>query len=139
MPSNIVKPKWGLISGKPAGFADGVDNQGITKVRVTMKEGGLVNVQTNGSTLSQVNCPAGGVVIGGGMNSRTLGTVVEQSYPATGQDQNQWIVSGRDVQGTGGQFTPWAVWLSVDPASAITVARRGKIGVASRAKKYLRR
>ncbi len=33
LPSNIVKPYWGAIRNKPAGFADGVDNVGyVSKV-----------------------------------------------------------------------------------------------------------
>jgi hypothetical protein len=30
LPSNIIKPAWHLIEGTPAGFADGVDNVGVT-------------------------------------------------------------------------------------------------------------
>jgi hypothetical protein len=35
LPRNIVKPLWPLIQNMPAGFADGIDDQGVTGVKVT--------------------------------------------------------------------------------------------------------
>lgn len=32
LPGNIVKPYWGMIRNKPAGFADGKDNVGIKRL-----------------------------------------------------------------------------------------------------------
>jgi len=38
LPSNIIKPTWGSIKNKPAGFADGVDNVGYSSFVLVQNE-----------------------------------------------------------------------------------------------------
>ena len=143
LPSNIVRPLWRLmvgtpatfadgqvgwteVVGTPAGFADGVDNEGVTGITITrVANVASVSVLANQTGTQDTTCPAGSVVIGGGMNGSNL--VVEDSYPSG----NGWFVRGNAVEGVNGSFRGWAMCMTVDPAAGITTAKKGKIGPAS--------
>jgi len=69
LPSNIVRPFWGLVRNMPAGFADGVDNEGVTGVRVVTVTA-LTSLELNNGGAGQqlVDCPAGFLAVGGGFD-----------------------------------------------------------------------
>lgn len=125
LPSNIVKPLWGLIrdipavladgvvgwgevANKPAGFADGVDNVGVAKVRVVQIDGAQVDVAAgSGPAGFFLACPEGSVVVGGGYSTPLK---VVQSRPDGPSDP--------------GDPWGWEVIVERDPAAAKPISLR---------------
>jgi hypothetical protein len=145
LPSNIVKPLWNLIqgipgvladglvgfdeiAGMPAGFADGVDNEGVTGVKLTRVNGTTVNVPFGAIGSAAAACPAGSSVTGGGFfSSNTTDFNLAQSRPGVG-GLTQWTVDGRNTAAAGSlSLTAYAVCMSVEPAGAFTTAKKGLI------------
>ena len=65
LPSNIVKPYWGAIKNKPASFADGVDNVGVAKIKITTVRN-AVSAPAGQTRSALATCPPGSHVTGGG-------------------------------------------------------------------------
>jgi hypothetical protein len=138
LPSNIVKAKWGLITDKPAfladgvvgwnelagipeGFADGIDDIGLTRIIVG---GASVSREiapgTNGEVI-QVPCPAGKVV-GGGFGGIMNSTHVNWSGPFDAFAG--WEVEVSTAAGTVADAVwAYAVCLTTEPSTALAVAK----------------
>lgn len=132
LPSNIVRPYWGLIRnrpsilsddkiswgevvGKPAGFADGVDDAGVTAMHVR-------RLRTDysvgpGSFSRTVSCPAGSFVVGGGYENPVTSVTILRSYP---DDGDTWTVYGVNGYGSNVILTVYATCLRSTPAGAIS-------------------
>ena len=121
LPSNIVKPKWPLIKGKPAGFADGVDNAGVTRITVTRVTGPIVTVLPGAYGDATVDCPTGAVVTGGG--PRPSNAVFRSSRSTPNPGLSGWYVLGQNEGTSSLQLNAWAVCMSVQPSG--NLAARG--------------
>jgi hypothetical protein len=147
LPSNIVKAKWGLIADKPAfladdiigwnevqgipaGFADGVDDSGVTGLRVKLLSTiGNVPAGVGSTTIYSPPCPAGSVVVGGGHD---LGGGIiwnEISYPYG----DRWRATFYNTMaGVSADATVGVLCLSTEPAGAITTAKKSMRGAKKR-------
>ena len=79
LPSNVVKPRWGLIQGVPAGFADGSDD-GMTKLTITLVHE-QIGIGASGQGIAYANCPSGSKVLGGGFDTSSYQMNVVASSP----------------------------------------------------------
>jgi hypothetical protein len=122
LPANIVKPAWRLIQGKPAGFADGVDNEGITGLKVTEVVSDRKSIIAGGRGIATVHCPPNSTVVGGGFSSGTYGINVVVSFRA---DLNDWYVSAENQSGPDSSVWAIAYCMSTQPSAAISSASKG--------------
>jgi hypothetical protein len=116
---------WNAIPNIPAVFADGVDNEGVTGVRLTRVTGVGQSLPTGESRSAIAECPAGAKVISGGYLTTAPGdfSVLQSlAFP----DGTGWsikaIYEGSD---TGIIMAALAQCMSVEPTGAITVAKKG--------------
>ena len=84
---------WNAIPNVPAGFADGVDNEGVTAVRIIYKEGTSVDVPVGEPRQTSTKCPPGSIAVAGGFRQGGNSIRVSQSnlYPNA---VDTWYVSG---------------------------------------------
>ena len=138
LPSNIVRPLWRLIKGKPAvladgavgwnevagtpaGFADGVDDVGVTGLTVTMKTASsTLTANTNGGV--EADCPAGTTLIGGGHWTSSSFTYNYDSYP--NYLRTGWYAGYRNTSGSSASIGAYAFCLSTQGSGAVTPAGR---------------
>jgi len=101
LPSNIVRPFWGLVRNMPAGFADGVDNEGVTGISITTQAQAF-NLTTSGLHSVDVACPTGNVIGGGfyAVNAPTSSGVQSSYALNTTTWRLQIYVSGPNDSGT---------------------------------------
>lgn len=125
LPSNIVRPFWGLLRNTPAGFADGVDNEGVTGVTITRVATPSTSVAAGGTATDTATCPAGSKVVGGGVNGSGVG--IEDSYP---ENDIAWFGRGTDFDGGGGAISVFAMCMSVEPG-IVAAARNANVAAAS--------
>jgi hypothetical protein len=139
-----VKPLWTLIQGipgvladglvgfnevaaMPAGFADGVDNEGVTGVKLTRVNGTAVSVAAATYGSAAATCPAGSSVTGGGFYATSITDFnLASSLPVAGGLAG-WSVDGRNNGAASLSITAYAVCMSVEPAGAFTTAKKGLI------------
>jgi len=149
LPSNIVKPAWRLIIGKPAafrdgritwgevqnkpgGFADGVDDEGVTAVRIktvlSTTPLQLVASETGGD---EVDCPAGFLAVGGGW---TINGWVEyvSVYRSYALDADTWEIRAWRPSGAPGTSTIYAQvhCLRAEPGGLTVAAKNSTFGPA---------
>jgi hypothetical protein len=123
LPSNIVKPFWSKIRDVPAGFADGVDNQGVTKITITRVLGPSTSVGVGDWDSGSVSCPAGSKAIGGGFASDSpIMTVFTSRADAT---VTGWDVSAKNESGSPAIIQAIVQCMSTTPSGAIATARKG--------------
>jgi len=143
LPSNIVKPKWNLIRGKPAafadgqigwgevqnkpaGFADGVDNVGVRGITITRVAGPTITIGTEWHSAQDVDCPTGSYAVGGGVQTHgdfDPHPLVAESYPL---DADTWAARVYNPSSTFvAEANTYVVCLAVKPSSAVTIAKRG--------------
>jgi len=139
LPSNIVKPAWRLILGKPAafrdgqigwgevqgmppGFADGVDHMGMTGITLT-RHGKTYDLPKETEDHFTLPCPTGKLVSGGFWVADPENMRMERSRPI----DNSWQVGAHNVSTLQGlQLDVYVICMSTDPGSAIIVAKKGK-------------
>jgi hypothetical protein len=119
LPSNIVKPGWGYIKHKPAGFADGVDNAGVTGIKITRVHRTMDLTQ---AWAGHAECPAGYVAIGGGFDASNWDVRVVESYPASA---TAWAVYAMPLTSEPRTVDVYAVCLTTKPDGTLTLAKRG--------------
>jgi hypothetical protein len=116
---------WGAIPNVPAGFADGVDNDGVTGVRLTRVTGVGQSLPSGESRSAIVECPAGSRVISGGYVTSAPGdfSVLQSlAFP----DSTGWSIKAiYEGTVTGISIAALAQCMSVEPTGAITVAKKG--------------
>jgi hypothetical protein len=142
LPANILRPLWSLLQGipavladgqvswgevanPPAGFADGVDDAGVTGVKLTKSYGPLVSVPVNDSKTATADCPSDSRVTGGGFSVTFADkdTALLYSLP---EDADTWIIGVSNFSDTHTfSIRAVAVCMSVEPAGALTVASKG--------------
>jgi hypothetical protein len=87
---------WNAIPNKPGGFADGVDNEGVTSVRIrTATSTTPVNINAGNSGMDTADCPAGFLAVGGGHQ----GTILPILTPSLA------FIESRALERTPGSFT----------------------------------
>ena len=132
-PSGPAGPAdWNAIGNKPAGFVDGIDDAGITGVRLTRVISATVDIPASGATpfpqrFSTVDCPAGSMVTGGGAVTNANGmsdihTYMSFSYP---QDRDTWVVGIVNQDTEPHQFWAYAMCIATDPQGSLTIAKKG--------------
>jgi hypothetical protein len=120
LPGNIVKPAWKLIQGKPAGFADGVDD-GITGITLTTVSSEVPATGPQGMTgQATVSCPAGKVT-GGGFFQSFTNLMVTHSQPSGAG--NSWRVIWTNTTPTNTTVTVYAICLTTTPSTTISSAK----------------
>jgi hypothetical protein len=123
---------WNAIGNKPAGFADGVDNDGVTAVKISYASS---SASTAGMALGaniQVTATCdSGKVVGGGAGQNGYGFQVLDSKPA---QPNAWIVwyerDGSTDEGMSSLVFAHAICLTTTPSTSL--ASKGKIKVAAK-------
>jgi hypothetical protein len=121
LPPNIVKPPWSGITGMPAGFADGIDNAGVTGVKLIYVE--VPNTLAPGAQMADVAwCPPGTKVAGGGFWSGAFGFDLVRSQPRS--DFLGWIAGGRNTTGGSIDVATMAICMQTTPSGALTTATR---------------
>jgi len=121
LPSNIVKPFWGNIRNKPAGFADGVDNAGVTNVKLTYVEAKTTLAAGEAKAITAW-CPKGSWATGGGWYSSGWGFEMTRSQPYN--DLSGWAAGGRNTAGSSIDIIAMAVCMSTTPSGALSIATR---------------
>ena len=133
LPSNIVRPYWGLIknrpailadnkiswgevANKPSGFADGVDNAGVTSLQVRRVER-QKTVARGGGYFVFIDCPSGSFVVGGGFETPFRSVSVHESSPS---DRDTWLVVGYNDYTSSAVVRAYAICLTATPAKAIS-------------------
>lgn len=124
LPSNIVRPLWGLVKNKPAGFADGVDNEGVTGVIVTTVSGVSANVAAGGWNSSVATCPAGAKVVGGGWIPGDQDLNIYNSTPAA---SDKWQVFAKNNSASISSIRAYAMCLTIEPKVTASVAKKGAV------------
>jgi hypothetical protein len=141
LPSNIIRPAWKLILGKPAafrdgritwgevqnkpgGFADGVDDAGVTSVKVTQVWGLIVAVAAGAGKSAEVHCPGGSRAVGGGLGTTSTAFALYASFAIDAS--TGWRIFAKNNGGTPGSIQAVAQCLSADPATTISTASKGK-------------
>ena len=123
LPSNIVKPYWRNIKNMPAGFADGVDNRGVTKIIITRVRSPFPVPIDPGETADvTATCPAGSKVVGGGFFQGNDYVTITASHPYS---TDSWRVSGRNDDDWNQNLWADAICMTTKPGTAITTASRG--------------
>lgn len=139
LPANILRPLWSLLQGipavladgqvgwgevtdKPAGFADGTDDAGVTAIRIT-RVVTLENLPV-GTTVATVRatCPAGAVAVGGGHSYIGNVTVV---FSFDEEDGSGWKVGVGKPSGETAAVFAIAKCLNVEPGGAFSTAKKG--------------
>jgi len=115
---------WGDINYKPAGFADGVDNEGITGITLTRKWGTGVVLDAGSWGYAQVGCPAGSKVTGGGAATTDRTMYITDSWPV---DAITWGVKVNNASEymASAELIPFAICMSTNPPSTIATAKKG--------------
>jgi hypothetical protein len=146
LPSNIVKPAWRLILGKPAafrdgritwgevqdkppGFADGVDDVGVTAVRIKTVTSTTPLVLTPG-TYGQdtVDCPAGFLAVGGGYVFDE-GQIDVNVYESRALDADTWkILVWKPNNGGGVTLAAQVHCLRAEPGGLVIAANNSDYG-----------
>ena len=121
LPSNIVKPLWGTIKHKPAGFADGIDNEGVTNISVTQVSHGEIVPGTTGWVYA--TCPAGSVVVGGGHAKGT--SLLYDVIVSRATDDRTWGLYITNQYGSSVGVTAYAMCLTVEPGATVATVRTG--------------
>jgi len=115
LPGNIVKPRWSLIQGMPAGFKDGKDNRGVTQIEITQV---FASVYVPGDATQGVTatCETGRVV-GAGFELGSQDLRINGSHPS---GDSAWTVRAtNDHPTSSSQLTVYAICLTTSPASAL--------------------
>jgi len=116
LPSNIVKPKWGKIKNKPAGFADGVDNRGVWKVTLSTVYAG-VYVDGQSTRGVSADCPPGSQVVGGGFELGSQNLRINRSMPSGGDSWS--VMATNDHPTSNSQLSAYAICLGTTPSGAL--------------------
>ena len=112
---------WSELQGIPAGFADGVDNVGVTGLTVTMKTA-LSTILANDTGGVEADCPAGTTLIGGGHWTNSWLTYNVDSYPNYGR--TGWYAGFRNTSGLSASISAYAFCLSTQGSGTVTPAGR---------------
>jgi hypothetical protein len=126
---------WNAIPNIPAGFADGVDNDGVTAVKirtVTSTTPAIVLPGTQGASDS-ADCPTGFLAVGGGYHLQPeVGIADYQDFIITGSsasDADTWTVSGRKPDSNEGVWiTAQVHCLRAEPAGLVIAAKNSNFG-----------
>ena len=129
LPSNIVQPLWGTIKNKPAGFADGIDNEGVTGISIKQVIGAPTSVAASSWVSASVDCPAGSVPTGGGGYASSSTLRLTDSYPELANAR--WRVYYYNEGAFAANGTAYVLCMTT-PSVPISVASKG---VAPAAKK----
>jgi hypothetical protein len=135
LPSNIVRPKWSYIKGKPAsftdgqigwyevankpgGFADNQDNAGVTQVTIKHVR---VNGTISGSSSRDftVSCPSGYVVTGGGITQAGVNVRITDTSP---WGKYGWVVTGFNLGLSPQDVSAYAICMITKPNGTLTIA-----------------
>ncbi len=122
------------MAGIPASLADGVDDAGVTGLKVIRAYGPGTTIYANATGTAYgratVTCPAGSKVTGGGFfASNALDFHLGTSLPS---DTTTWYVDGYNTEpngagGTSVTIQALAICMSVEPAGAFTSAKKGPL------------
>ena len=121
LPANIVKPYWGAIKNKPAGFADGVDNRGVTKITITQVIGTEQVIPGQGTGWASASCPSSSKVDGGGFHASSWDMNVVVSH----REGSTWEVGAKNNRDASASLTAYVYCISTVPSGAISAVSKG--------------
>jgi hypothetical protein len=113
---------WGEVKNKPAGFADGVDDRGVTGIKLIYVE--VKRTLAPGKDFADIaRCPAGSKVTGGGFYSgKVFGFEAIRSHPLN--DLSGWAAGGRNPTNSDMPVSTTAVCMQITPSGALTTATK---------------
>jgi hypothetical protein len=117
---------WNAIPNKPASFADGVDNEGVTSVRLlTLTSPTPETIVPTDHSLDSVDCPAGLLAVGGGYiaSSATMNVYESKVF-----DANTWSVWAYNPGLSNATLTAQVTCMRAEPAGLVTAAKNSKFG-----------
>jgi len=120
---------WNAIPNKPAGFADGVDNEGVTAVKIrTVTSTTPVTIASNSTGSDTADCPAGFLAVGGGHG--LSGQVDLIVYRSEALDADTWIVSGykTTLGASSANLTAQVTCMRAEPAGLVIAAKNSQFG-----------
>jgi hypothetical protein len=122
---------WNAIPNKPAGFADGADNEGVTAVKIKSVTSTTPAIVTAGNLGEDyIDCPPGFLAVGGGYNLG--GTFVALSnlviWYAGAMDADTWQVSGYKPSGDSVTITARVTCMRAEPAGLTVAAKNSNYG-----------
>ena len=116
---------WNAIPNKPAGFADGVDDAGVTGLAITRVNGSGVQITPGTSGIATASCPAGTRILSGGFITET-DVNVYRSYIQI--DSDAWtVIAWLPATSPARPLYATAICMSIQPAGSLTVAKKGKL------------
>jgi hypothetical protein len=116
---------WNAIPNKPVGFADGVDDAGVTGLAITRVNGSGVQITPGTSGVATASCPAGTRIISGGFITET-DVNVYRSYIQI--DSDAWtVIAWLPATSPARPLYATAICMSIQPAGSLTVAKKGKL------------
>jgi hypothetical protein len=117
---------WNAIGNKPVGFADSVDNLGVTTVTLTRKTGSGTSVAVSDYGYAYVDCPTGSKITGGGALTDSQYLHLTDSYTVDG---TRWWVSAHNADNSSNPVAhtvyAHAICMSVNDPGTITTASKG--------------
>ena len=123
---------WNAIPNKPAGFADGVDDDGVTAVKIrTVTSPTPGTIASGGGGFDTADCPTGFLAVGGGYAlggtaSDLDGVVV---FRSNAFDADTWIVDGfKPPSGNSVTITAQVTCMRAEPAGLVIAAKNSHYG-----------
>ena len=117
---------WNAIPNIPAGFADGVDNEGVTAVKIkTVTSTTPETISYQDSSLDSVDCPAGFLAVGGGYvaSSTTMNVYESKAF-----DANTWSVWAYNPGLFTATLTAQVTCMRAEPAGLVIAAKNSNYG-----------
>ena len=142
LPPNIVRPFWGYVKNKPgiladdqiswnevvgtpAGFADGVDNQGVTGVRVvTVTAPSSLSLSAGTGDAQTVDCPAGFLAVGGGFDWLGSSGGGFSVWESAALDADTWRIYVQAASDGGGSVKAQVTCMRAEPGGLTIAANR---------------
>ena len=114
---------WNAIPNIPAGFADGVDDAGVTGLKVTQYSRSSTIAANISQGITSPNCPPGSRVVGGGHATYSGGVFPYLSIPSG----NYWFAAFDNTTNYAATIEAYVICLSTEPAGNITIAKKSKL------------
>jgi len=122
---------WNAIPNKPAGFADGVDDEGVTRVRVTQYDSGVVDVAAGAGLAGFfIPCPVGSVIVGGGYMTDLHVIQSRPDGPSDPGDPYGWEVTVERHPTNVKGFAMRATCLATSPPGALVAENIAGVSIA---------
>ena len=118
---------WNAIPDKPAGFADGVDNEGVTSVRIRTVTSTPSTIAAPGTASITADCPAGFLAVGGGY-ILIQGELDFFIYDNGALDADTWLIDVWNPVGAAVIVAAQVHCLRAEPGGLVIAAKNSSYG-----------